>query len=56
MGGKIWVKVGDPAPTDPKELTFLLVDTRTPYVVDYPGEVASARNRLVICNRRRRRN
>ncbi len=29
MGAEIWVKVGDPAPTDPKELSFLSVDTRT---------------------------
>ncbi len=25
-------------PTGPNELSFLSVDTRTPYVVDYPGE------------------
>ncbi len=29
---------GDPPPTGPSELSFLLVDTRTPYVVDYPGQ------------------
>jgi hypothetical protein len=38
MGAEIWVKVGDPPPTDPSELSFLSVDTRTPYVADYPGE------------------
>ncbi len=44
MGAEIRVKVGEPQrglalpPTDPKELSFLSVDTRTPYVVDYPGE------------------
>ncbi len=27
-----------PTPTGPSELNFLSVDTRTPYVVDYPGE------------------
>jgi len=37
MGAEIWVKIGDPAPTDPSELTFLSVDTRTPYTVDYDG-------------------
>ena len=31
------VKVGDPAPTDPSERTFLSLDTRTPYTADYPG-------------------
>ena len=29
---------GDSPPTGPSELSFLLVDTRTPYVADYPGE------------------
>jgi hypothetical protein len=29
---------GDPPPTCPSELSFLSVDTRTPCVVDYPGE------------------
>ena len=43
-GAKIRVKVGEPQrglplpPTGPSELSFLSVDTRTPYVVDYPGE------------------
>ncbi len=31
------VEVGDPAPTDPSELTFLSLDTRTPYTADYAG-------------------
>jgi len=38
MGAEIWVKVGDPPPTGPSELSFLPVDTRPPYVADYPGE------------------
>ena len=38
MGAELWVKVGDPAPVDPNELTFLSVDTRTPYVTTYPGD------------------
>ncbi len=37
MGAEVWVKVGDPAPTDPSELTFLSLDTRTPYTADYAG-------------------
>jgi hypothetical protein len=27
---------GDPPPVDPSELTFLSLDTRTPYVADFP--------------------
>jgi hypothetical protein len=37
MGAEVWVKVGDPAPVDPSELTFLALDTRTPYTADYTG-------------------
>ena len=37
MGAEIWVKVGDPAPIDPDELSFLAVDTRTPYTTTFPG-------------------
>ena len=36
-GAQLWVKIGDPAPVDPSELTFLAVDTRTPYVADFDG-------------------
>ena len=32
---------GDPAPVDPSELTFLSLDTRTPYTADYAGEDAN---------------
>ncbi|MCK4341889.1 MAG: hypothetical protein KAY37_09230 [Phycisphaerae bacterium] len=46
MGAEIWGRVAwaprprtcDPPPTGPSELSFLSVDTRTPYVVDCPGE------------------
>lgn len=41
MGCEIWVKVGDPAPTDPKELHFLATDTATPYVAEYDGADAN---------------
>jgi hypothetical protein len=34
MGCEVWVKVGEP-PSVPSELTFLALDTRTPYVADY---------------------
>ncbi len=37
MGVEIWVKIGDPPPTDPNELTFLSLDTRTPYTTVYSG-------------------
>lgn len=40
MGAQVWVKVGppgDPPPADPKELTLLAVDTRTPYTTDFDG-------------------
>jgi hypothetical protein len=36
-GCEIWVKIGDPAPVDPKELHFVAMDTATPYVRDYDG-------------------
>ena len=44
MGAEVWVKVspaGDPPPADPKELTFLAVDTRTPYTTDFEGADAA---------------
>lgn len=37
MAVEIWVKIGDPPPMDPNELTFLSVDTRTPYTADFSG-------------------
>jgi hypothetical protein len=38
MDCEIWVKVGDPAPTDPDQLQFLGTDTRTPYVATYAAK------------------
>jgi hypothetical protein len=40
-GAQIWVKIGDPPPTDPNELTFLATDTRTPYVTNFDGADAN---------------
>jgi hypothetical protein len=40
-GAQIWVKIGDPAPLDPSELTFLANDTRTPYVAAFEGADAN---------------
>ncbi len=36
-GAQVWVKIGDPPPVDPNELTFLATDTRTPYVANFDG-------------------
>ncbi|MCH7870693.1 MAG: hypothetical protein IID33_03235 [Planctomycetes bacterium] len=38
MGAEIWVKVGEPPPSGPSELTFLSLATRTPHVAEFPGE------------------
>ena len=40
-GAQIWVKVGDPAPVDPGELTYLATDTRTPYLATFAGADAN---------------
>ena len=40
-GAQIWVKIGDPAPVDPSELTFLATDTRTPYLATFDGADAN---------------
>ncbi|MBI9015961.1 MAG: hypothetical protein JEZ07_01745 [Phycisphaerae bacterium] len=40
MGCEIWVKVsvpGDPAPIGPDELSFVTLDTASPYIVEYDG-------------------
>ncbi len=42
MGVELWVKIGDPAPSDPSELTFLSLDTRTPYTADFAGDDANS--------------
>lgn len=36
-GCEIWVKVGDPAPADASQLSFLALDTASPYVAEYGG-------------------
>ena len=41
MGAEIWVKVADPPPVDPTELTLLSVDTRTPYLPTFDGPDAN---------------
>ncbi len=37
LGAEVWVKVGGPPPVDPNGLTFLALDTRTPYTAEHPG-------------------
>lgn len=37
-GVEIWVKIGEPLPTDPSELSFITLDSRTPHVIDFDGE------------------
>ena len=43
IGAEIWVKVAElqmgvaSPPTDPSELTYLSMDTRSPYVARFPG-------------------
>ncbi len=37
LGAEIWCKVGAPAPTDPSELIFLGLCTRTPFVANFDG-------------------
>ena len=36
-GAQIWVKIGDPPPIGPSELTYLATDTRTPYTAMFGG-------------------
>ncbi len=36
-GAQVWVKIGDPAPVDPSELTILATDSRTPYLATFDG-------------------
>ncbi len=48
----MWVKVaatGDPATAGPDELTFLAVDTRTPYTSDSDGADAGKTSHYMLC-------
>jgi len=47
MGCEIWVKIGA-EPADPSELSFLALDTSTPYTVDYPGSEAGENAHYVL--------
>lgn len=35
MGCEIWVKLGDPPPGNEKDCTFLTLDAKTPYLIEY---------------------
>ena len=37
IGAEIWVKVGGEAPTDPSQLSFRGLSTRTPFTVNFAG-------------------
>jgi len=37
MGCEIFVKLDGPPPVDEKECTYLALDSKTPYVAEYPG-------------------
>ena len=39
-GAEIWIKilpVGQPPPTNPADLSFVALDTKTPYTLDFDG-------------------
>jgi hypothetical protein len=54
IGCEIWVKVGDPAPVAETELTFLGLDTHSPYTAEHAmadaGKTAHYRLRWVLNN------
>jgi hypothetical protein len=37
IGAEIWMKIATAPPTDPAEFTFVALDTRTPYTLDFPS-------------------
>ena len=48
MGCEIWVKLGDPAPTDASQCVFLALDTASPYVADYEGKYAGLKAHYML--------
>jgi hypothetical protein len=48
MGCEIWVKIGDPAPTDGSQCQMLALDTSTPYVIDYEGDKAGQKAHYML--------
>ena len=45
----MWVKVGNVAPADPSELTFLVADPRTTYVPAFDGADANKVGHYLLC-------
>ncbi|MCH8273175.1 MAG: hypothetical protein IH851_00085 [Armatimonadetes bacterium] len=41
MGCEIYMKIGDPAPTDLDDMVFVTLDTRTPHTIDFDGADAN---------------
>jgi hypothetical protein len=41
QGCEIWMKVGDPAPAGPRDVHYLALDTRTPYIVEFDAADAT---------------
>lgn len=48
MGAEVWVKIGDAPPADPGELTFLALDTHSPYLAEYDGAQAGKKAHYML--------
>ena len=48
IGPEMWVKIGDPRPADPGELSFLALDTSSPYLAEYTGPQAGKTAPMLI--------
>jgi len=48
MGAELWVKIGDAPPADPSELSFLALDTNTPYLAEYSGVQAGKKAHYML--------
>jgi hypothetical protein len=48
LGAEIWVKIGDTPPADPSELSFLALDTNTPYLAEYTGAQAGKKAHYML--------
>lgn len=48
IGREIWVKFGDPVPTDASQCQILALDTATPCVGDLDGDKAGQRAHYVL--------
>jgi hypothetical protein len=48
IGAEIWLKIGDTPPADPSELSFLALDTNTPYLAQYTGAPAGKKAQSML--------